>query len=417
MQLNLRKVYPSKWKPHDASMVIADHIKLRRYEILFTYIGEKSMKYVFILLCGALFTLTSCGISSRYSSSGNEQMFSDAIYSSSPTRRDKNAEETSKEEVKKLTQKTQSSQIYLYGDIKDTVVIPENMAAHIKYDKLSGTSITVAEFDPYDYRSFWYADVYRWNDPYWYYGSRYSWHHHRWHNPWYYGSIHSPWYHGSWYDPWYYGGFYGSYYGGFYDPWYYGGFYDPWYYGYAGWYDPFYPYMRPHCYGWYGGWGPSYHHHHHHVSHPSGGHLKGREVYRGSNLETSGKRAIAGTPASAPSSGKNTNRVATTSRRSFGTSTTNSTRQVQGRSATSYRRPTGTTSSRSTGSSTTPAYTRSSSSNASSSYNRSSSSHGGSYTSPSRSSYSSGSSSGGGYTRSSSSSGSGYSRSSSGGRR
>lgn len=352
------------------------------------------MKNTFLLLCGALCILTSCGISSRYSSTGDDQRFSDAIYSSSPSRKDKDAEQTSKEKLQNLTQKTQASQIYVYGDYKDTVVIPENMAAYIKYDKFAGTSITVADFNPYDYGYYLYGNRHIWDRP-WYYGGYYS----RWHSPWYYGGLHNPWYYSSWYDPWYYGGFY--------DPWYYSGFYDPWYYGYAGWYDPFYHYMRPHYHGWYGGWGPS-HHHHHHVSYPSGGNHHGKEVYRGSRVETSKPQ-------------QNSRQVVSTSRNSFGTSRTASTRQVQGRSSATYRRPAGTTTSRATVSgSSSSTYNRSSSSNSSTVYNRSTSSQSRSYSSPSsstRSSYSSGSS-GGGYSRSSSSGGGGgYSRSSSGTRR
>jgi hypothetical protein len=411
LQLNLREVHPSKWKPTHTGTVIADHIKLRRYEILLIYIGEKTMKNIFILLCGALFTLTSCGISSRYSSTCNEQRFSDAIYSYTPAKRDRQAEQRSKTELQDLSKKTQASQIYLYGDFKDTVVIPENMAATIKYDKLNGTSITIADFDPYDFTYGWYADRYRWNNLYWNYGGYYSWHYSRWHHPWHYSSFYSPWYHGGWYDPWYYDPWY---YGGFY-----GGFYDPWYYGWAGWYDPYYHYMHPHYCGWYGGWGPS--HHHHHVSYPSGGKYHGRDVYRGSRLETSGRGVIAGTSGSSSSNGNSIRRVSTTSRNSFGTSRTASTRQVQGRSSATYRRPAGSTSSRSSisSSNSSTTYTRSSSSQSSRSYTTPSSSRSSYSSGSSGSGYSrsSSSSSGGGYSRSSSGGGGGYSRSSSGTRR
>ena len=356
------------------------------------------MKKIIILLIGSLFVLSSCGISSRYSSSGGGQMFSDGIYSSAPSFRARGQEAASKSELQALAEQTKASQIYLFGDHKDTVVIPDNMAATIRYDKNIGTSIMVAEFDPYDFTAGWYVDRYRWNS-YMNLGMWNSIYYSRWHDPWYYSSIHNPWYYSGWYDPWYYGGWY--------DPWYYG-------YGYRGWYDPFYGYMHPRYCGWYGGWDPHYHHHHHHhpVTPPISGSYFGRDVYRGSRLETSGSRVIAGKPsASSPSSGSVTRRVSTTSRSSFGTSRTGSTREVSGRSTAAYRRPAGTTS-RASGSSSS-SYSRSSSSSSnSSSYSRSSSS-------PSRSSYSSGSGGGGGgYSRSSSGGGGGsYSRSSSGGRR
>ena len=385
------------------------------------------MKKIITLLSGALAIFTSCGISASYTSSDGGQRFADGIYSSSPTRKDKLAEQDSKAGLQELAEQTKASQIYLFGDRKDTVMIPENMAATIRYDRQLGTSVTVAEFDPYDFTYGWYTDRYRWNS-YWNLGMWNSVYYRGWYDPWHYGSIHSPWYYGGFHNPWYYAGYY--------DPWYYGGWYDPWYYGYGwhGWYDPFYGYMHPHYCGWYGGWDPYYHHHHHHhhhISYPSSGTVQHREVYRGSRLETSGNRVLAGGSSSKPSSGAVTRRVSTTSRSSFGTSRTASTREATGRRpaassqtssrpAATYRRPAG-TAPRVSGSSAP--YSRSSStSGGTSTYSRSSSSssssssYSRSYSTPSRSSYSSGSS-GGGYSRSSSGGGGGYSRSSSGGRR
>ena len=175
-------------------------------------------------------------------------MFSDGIYSSAPSFRDRGQEAASKSDLQALAEQTKASQIYLFGDHKDTVVIPDNMAATIRYDKNIGTSIMVAEFDPYDFTAGWYVDRYRWNS-YMNLGMWNSIYYSGWYDPWYYSSIHNPWYYSGWYDPWYYGGWH--------DPWYYG-------YGYRGWYDPFYGYMHPRYCGWYGGWDPHYHHHHHH---------------------------------------------------------------------------------------------------------------------------------------------------------
>ena len=281
------------------------------------------MKKIMTLLAGALFIFSSCGISARYSSSGSGQRYADGIYSSSPSFKDKNEVEASKARLQELAEKTKSSQIYLFGDRKDTVMIPENMAATIKFDKDLGTSVTVAAFDPYDLSYGWYADRYRWNNAYWNFGGYYDWHYGGWYGPWYYSSIHNPWFYRSCYDPWYYGGWY--------DPWYGGGFFDPWYYGYRGWYDPFYGYMHPHYSGWYGGWDPYWHHHHHHIVHPSPGHDHGREVYRGSRIQTEGNRVIAGNRVTASSSGTTTRRVTTTSRSSFGTSSSSAVREALGR--------------------------------------------------------------------------------------
>ena len=131
-------------------MVIAFNNKLRRYEILFINIGEKSMKKIITLLAGALFIFSSCGTTARYSSADSGQRFADEIYSSTPSYKDKNATEASKAGLQELAEKTRSSQIYLFGDKKDSVMIPENMAATIRSDENLGNSVTVAEFEPYD---------------------------------------------------------------------------------------------------------------------------------------------------------------------------------------------------------------------------------------------------------------------------
>ena len=232
------------------------------------------MKKIIILITGLMFILSSCGISSKYSSSGSGQRFSDGIYSSSPKFKDKQKELESKAGLQELAEQTKASQIYLFGDRKDTVVIPENMAATIRYDRNTGTNITLVAFDPYDISYGWNPDRYRWNT-YWNFGMWSSVYYDRWYDPWYYGSWHDPWYYRGWYDPWHYG------------------------YGYRGWYDPFYGYMNPYYCGWYGGWDPYYHHHHHHHHHyhpvhPSPGVHHNREVYRGSRIETSGSRILAG---------------------------------------------------------------------------------------------------------------------------
>ena len=266
------------------------------------------MKNVILLLIGAFaMTLSSCGTFAAYSS-GTGQAFDDGIYSSGPSfgKRIENAE--SKKKAEDLIQQTKESPIYLFGDRKDSIIIPDNMSATIRFDKDFGTSITIADFTPY----------------YNFYSS--PWSYRNYYDPWYY----DPWYYNPWhYTPWHYSYYSWSY---RYDPWYYGGFHDPWYYDrwYGGFYNPYYHYMHPHYCGWYGGWRPHYGSIHHRPSH-GGGHIavSSREVFRGPRGETTGRRVTASV----------NRRTATTSRTSFGTSRTASTRAAVGRGSTTSRRP------------------------------------------------------------------------------
>ena len=202
------------------------------------------MKKIITLMIAAITLLSSCGIASQHASSNTEARFQDGIYSSGPSFRSKAERVESQSKTDALVEETKASKIYLFGDKKDTVMIPENMSASIRYDKsLASTVVTVGE-NPYA----WQNNI----DPWAYYYTPYS--------------IGSSWYWNSWaYTPWRYHGWY--------DPFYYGGYYDPWYYGYGGyyggWYDPWYGYMHPHYCGWYGGWDPYWGHHHHHHYYPS----------------------------------------------------------------------------------------------------------------------------------------------------
>ena len=248
------------------------------------------MKKSSALLIAAALILSSCGTVARYASSDNGQQFQDGIYSNTPAFRTKVEKEESKSDTQALVEKTQASPIYLFGEKKDTVMIPRDMSAVIRYDqKLGGTVVTVGE-NPYDWRydlennygyyygpysigSSWY-----WSRHYnpWYSWSFSPWRYHGWYDPWYYGSN---WGWG-WYDPWYYGGYWGGYYGGWYsgwyDPWYYGGYwgsYSPWYYSHLGWYDPY--------------WG----HHHGPGLHPD----KDKDVWYGSRHQTGSERVFGST--------------------------------------------------------------------------------------------------------------------------
>ncbi len=214
------------------------------------------MKKSSTLLIVAAMLLTACGTATRLASSDSGQQFSDGIYSNTPAFRTRGAKEESKSETQALVEKTKESPIYLFGDRKDTVMIPQNMSATIKYDqKLGGTVVTV-EDNPYEWR-------YDLENNYGYYYGPYSiggsWHWSRYYTPWYSWSY-SPWRHYGWYDPWYYGSYY--------DPWYYGGWYDPWYY--SGWYDPWYYHHHHHHY--YG--------HHHHPPHHGPGYMPDRPEHR-----------------------------------------------------------------------------------------------------------------------------------------
>lgn len=204
------------------------------------------MKKISLLMIAAITLLSSCGIASQYASSDNGTRFQDGIYSSSPSFRSRTEKTESQSRTDALVEETKASKIYLFGDKKDTVMIPENMSASIRYDKsLASTVVTVGE-NPYS----WQNNI----DP-WAYYTPYSLR-----NSWYWNTwSYTPWRYHGWYDPFYTGGWY--------DPWYYG--YSGWYGGwYGGWYDPWYGYMYPHYCGWYGGWDPYWYHHHHHYHYP-----------------------------------------------------------------------------------------------------------------------------------------------------
>ena len=397
------------------------------------------MKKTSILSFMAAVLVSSCGTVAQWGASDDGQRFQDGIYSNSPSFRTKEEKETSKVETAELIAKTKESPIYLFGDKKDTILIPDNFSAKIQYDqKVGGTVVTVGE-NPFDWRwdlenryGYYYGPYSLGSSWYWsrhyspYYSSFWGPYWNSWcYSPWRYYSYYDPWY----YDPWYYGGFYG----GWYDPWYYGGFYG----GYWGWHDPWHHYH--HHVGWYD---PYYHHGPSHI----GGGLHHENRYYGlsahterNNLVTrnSGRSTMqtyGGTIRGGMSEGNTISRAsrsvssrsASLTRRQSGTisrpatvsrpasgsrvSAARSTDMTRTASTTNYRRPS-TSSSQGQGSVTreSSGYSRSSSSygSSSSSYNRGSSS--GSYN-RSSSSYGS-SSSGNSYSRSSS----GYSRSSSGG--
>ena len=217
------------------------------------------MKKNSLLLIAVAILMTACGTVAQQAVTSGTSRFEDGIYSSGPSFRSKVEKQESKAETDALVEKTKASAIYLFGEQKDTVMIPENMSASIRYDKALGSTIVTVGENPYD----WHNNI----NPWAYYtpysvGSSWYWsrHYNPWYgDPWYWNTwSYTPWHYRGWYDPWYYG------YSGWYDPWYYGygGYYGGWY---GGWYNPYYGYMYPHYAGWYGGWDPHWGHHHHHM--------------------------------------------------------------------------------------------------------------------------------------------------------
>lgn len=206
------------------------------------------MKKSSLLLIAVTFILAGCGAVGKLADSAGSARFEDGIYSSTPSFISRTEKQAAQTETDALVEKTKASRIYLFGEKKDTVMIPENMSARIQYDKELGSTVVTVGENPYDWQN--YIDPWGYYSPYTPYSIGSSW---------YWSRHYSPWYWDAWsYNPWYYR--YGGWYGGWYDPWYYGygGWYDPWYYG--GWYG----YMHPYYCGWYGGWDPYWHHHHHH---------------------------------------------------------------------------------------------------------------------------------------------------------
>ncbi len=267
------------------------------------------MKKSSALLIVATLMLTACGAATQIASKDNGQKFQDGIYNNTPAFRTKSEKAESESETRALIEKTKESPIYLFGDKKDTVMIPHDMSATIRYDqKLGGTVVTVGE-NPYD----WRYDLEN-NYGYWYgpYSIGSSWYWSRHYNPWYSWSY-SPWTYRGWYDPWYYGGWYSSwYYGGWHDPWYYGGWYgwfDPWYYG-AHWHHHHYA-------GWYGGWDPYWNY-----GHGPGYDMpeNNRKVYSGPRHQT-GSDKVFSSGSSLRGGGGRTSTVSRNSTISSGTST------------------------------------------------------------------------------------------------
>lgn len=358
------------------------------------------MKKSRMLMIAITVLATSCSTLSQLATSGGDQKFQDGIYSNAPDFRSKTEKEESRAETEALIAKTKESPVYLFGDRKDTIMIPDNYAATIKYDgKPEGTTVILWE-NPYD----WRINI----NPWAYYtpysiGSSWWWSRH--YDPWYWNTwSYTPWRYHSWYDPFYTGGWY--------DPWYYGGFgwYDSWYYGgYCGWH---YPWHHHHYSGWYGGFGPHWGHNHHpgympgHINRPT------KDIHYGPRHETeikdrmvTGRKQTPTTVRRGVGTSSSTSRGTIGSRSSGPRQNSSGTVKSNGRKPSSYRRPStssgsvssGREGSNSQGRGTVNRESPSSYERNNSSYNRSSSSSRSSgYSGGSGGSYNRGSSYGGG---------------------
>ena len=86
-----------------------------------------NMKKTCILLLGAILALTSCGMIAQSTSSDDGARFQDGIYNSTPSFRSKTDKTESRAMTDALIEKTKASEIYLFGEKKDTIMIPENI--------------------------------------------------------------------------------------------------------------------------------------------------------------------------------------------------------------------------------------------------------------------------------------------------
>ena len=168
------------------------------------------MKKNSLLMIAAAILMTACGTMAQHSASSGSSRFEDGIYSSGPSFLSRAEKQEYRAEADSLIEKTKASTIYLFGEKKDTVMIPDDMSASIWYDKEKGSTVVNVGYNPYD----WQNNI----DP-WSYYTPYS--------------IGSSWYWSRHYDPWYSSSFYWNTWA--YTPYRYHGWYDPFYLG--GWYD------------------------------------------------------------------------------------------------------------------------------------------------------------------------------------
>ena len=103
------------------------------------------MKKSLLLAFATAVMLSSCGTVAKIGPSSEGHQFQDGLYGKAPSLRSRDAKETAQAETDALVEKTKGSTIYLFGDKKDTVFVPKEMAAKISFDNELGTTVTVAD--------------------------------------------------------------------------------------------------------------------------------------------------------------------------------------------------------------------------------------------------------------------------------
>ena len=151
------------------------------------------MKTNILVLSGAFLALASCGSASQYASS---QQYQDGFYSRPAKTETKADVLASRNKVNELVKETENSTLFLKAGETDTLFIPENTSATLKFNKQdNSTVVTVTNTPAYSLYPDGFAAGYAagWASSYWpgtYWGS------------WYYRPYWSSWYWGA--DPWYY---------------------------------------------------------------------------------------------------------------------------------------------------------------------------------------------------------------------
>ena len=110
------------------------------------------MKKSSVVMIAAALILSSCGTFNQLISSDG-QKFQDGIYASAPDFRSREEKAKGKAETDALIAKTKESPIYLFGDKKDTIMIPDSYSATIRYDQSIGSTVVTVGENPYDWRN------------------------------------------------------------------------------------------------------------------------------------------------------------------------------------------------------------------------------------------------------------------------
>ena len=82
------------------------------------------MKKSSLLLIAVTIILAGCGTVGKVADSAGSARFEDGIYSSTPSFISRTEKQAAQTETDALVEKTKASRIYLFGEKKDTVMIP-----------------------------------------------------------------------------------------------------------------------------------------------------------------------------------------------------------------------------------------------------------------------------------------------------